>query len=374
MAHIRIATRKSPLALWQANKTRTELAARGHTAELVPLVTTGDKMQKGALAGVDLNTTAANGTLLPHHSTGKGLFVKEIQEALLQQTADVAVHSMKDLPVAHTPGLITSVVLGRASCEDVLIFSPALKEALLKRLDKASAEAIETNPEGLQILNYERLSNLLSQCDDLYAKPVGTISARRQSLLSLEMGSGLMCEILRGNVDSRLMKVARGEFSAIILARAGLDRLGLFESCNMYTLPAHIFVPAPAQGAIAIECRESDAKTREALASLACPEATLSAALERLALWLLGGDCHTAIGAHWTQDSTLNIYCHTSTSTTQTQFSLSKAEAAELENLKERERGYFSGFFQSLKKSSLALSLYSHLQDAKFETLIPQEL
>jgi hydroxymethylbilane synthase len=370
MGHFRIATRKSPLALWQAQKTHFELTNRGHTAELVPLVTTGDKLQKGALADVDLSENSQS-PMLAHHATGKGLFVKEIQEALLTSRADIAVHSMKDLPVAVTPGLVTAIVLPRAHTEDVLIFSPALKDALLKRLDKVTARLVDQSPEGLQVIPYELLNKTLSSCDEFYSKPIGTISARRQSLLWLEMGSSLMCEVLRGNVDSRLMRVARGEFSAIVLARAGLDRLQLFEACNMYCLPPEIYIPAPAQGAIAIECRETDIQTREALAPLACAAATQETALERLALWMLGGDCHTAIGAHCISPDHMNVYCHSESVTSQTSIKFGNSETSALHSLRERERGYFNGYFESLKKSPLAFSLYSQLRDAHFETLVP---
>jgi hydroxymethylbilane synthase len=364
MPHIRIATRKSPLALWQAKYASAQLEAKGHSTNLVPLVTTGDKMQKGALADVSL------GNSLAQHSTGKGLFVKEIQEALLQNEADIAVHSMKDLPVVQTPGLVTAIVFPRAAPEDVLILSPLVREALLKRCNESEKKQVQSESEGLGSLPYSRFSDLLSQCSEFYSKPVGTISARRQSLLGLEFGSSLMCEELRGNVETRLARCARGDFSAIVLAAAGLDRLGLFEPCNMYPLPKDVFTPAPAQGSVTIECRNNDLVTREVLASLACPKCTEETSLERLALWMLGGDCHTAIGAHWS-DNKLRLFCHTSSSTAQSVFQPSQSELAELADLKERERGYFSSFFESLKNTRLAISLYAHLSESGYETLTP---
>lgn len=364
MTDVRIATRRSALALWQANTVARLLGEQGYATELVPLVTSGDKLQKGALADVTITAEEA------HLRTGKGLFVKEIQEAMLGGQANLAVHSMKDLPVTQTRGLVTAALLPRAPIEDVLVLSPGLRDEVLDALDAQERARIEASVEGLHLLPYARLRGVLSGLRGMYRAPLGTTSARRQALLRREFGEDLKVEVLRGNVDTRLSRVARGEFPAIMLARAGLVRLGLYEGCNMYPLPADVFIPAPAQGVIALECPERELAVREALARVADIDSVVAAALERLALWMLGGDCHTAIGASW-QDPTLHVFCSTATEMREASFEVEPRLREDLAGLVERERGFFHGFFESLKTTNLARSLYSALRSAEFSTLIP---
>jgi porphobilinogen deaminase len=139
----------------------------------------------------------------------------------------------------------------------------------------------------------------------------------------------------------------------------------------MYALPTDVFIPAPAQGVIALECPDRDFPVREALAQISSPDTVLAAAMERLALWMLGGDCHTAIGAAW-GEGTLRVFCATSDGEMQElAFELEEKHARELAELLERERGFYHGFFESLKSTALARSLYVSLRTAEFRTLIP---
>ncbi|MCA2961602.1 MAG: hypothetical protein IOD12_15235, partial [Silvanigrellales bacterium] len=168
---VRIATRKSPLALWQANTTASLLKEQGYDTALVPLVTTGDKMQKGALSGVQISAEQA------HLQSGKGLFVKEVQESLLAGESNLAVHSMKDLPVTQTTGLVTAAVLPRAPAEDVLILSPGVRNALLSKLSAEARARVTNESDGLQTLPWETVRDFLRESSDFFQKPIGTTSA-----------------------------------------------------------------------------------------------------------------------------------------------------------------------------------------------------
>ncbi|MCA2959832.1 MAG: hypothetical protein IOD12_06230, partial [Silvanigrellales bacterium] len=179
--------------------------------------------------------------------------------------------------------------------------------------------------------------------------------------------------VLRGNVETRLARVARGEFSAILLAKAGLGRLGVYQPCDMYALPFSAFTPAPAQGIVALECPERDSAVREALALISCPDTAATAAIERLALWMLGGDCHTAIGAHW-RSPNLAVFCWSEKSTRECIVEADERHLRELSDIVERERGYYHGHFETLKSTSFARSLYITLRTAEFETLIPWQI
>lgn len=281
-----IATRKSPLALWQANTVKSILVRKGFDVELNQVTTSGDKMQRGALADVSLDDPS----LPAHLKTGKGLFVKEVQEEILAERADLAVHSMKDLPVEATSGLRVAAVLPRANPSDVIIFSPRL-------LASISAKA---KISGLPDDNLGAILGGLTDSDWSSSAPVGTTSARRQFFLGKTLSpAALPLVVLRGNVDTRLSRVANNEFSFIMLARAGIDRLGLYAPEKMLTLPPALCTPAPAQGIVAIECRDSDAELRSALSEINDPATSLAAACERTALWLTGGNCHTALAAYF---------------------------------------------------------------------------
>ena len=246
MPRLVYATRRSALALAQCRAFCAALIAKRPGLELVEeqVVTSGDRIQDRPLSEVG----------------GKGLFVKEIEEALLERRADFAVHSIKDVPGFLPPGLALVCVPKRADPRDVLV-SP--KHGTLAAL-----------PRGAR---------------------VGTSSLRR--LVSLRrVRPDLDLVPIRGNVDTRLRKVDAGEFDAIVLARAGLVRLGL-EARATEVLSPEQSLPAVGQGALGIECREGDAATRTELAAMHDPESATCVAAERGVLVALEGDCKTPIGA-----------------------------------------------------------------------------
>ena len=244
---IRIATRKSRLALWQAEHVQQRLEAQHQDIkiELVPLVTQGDREQHLALTEMG----------------GKSLFVKELQRALLEHAADIAVHSIKDLSVHPQPGLTLGAICKREDPRDVFI------STRYNSLNEMPAKSI-----------------------------IGTASPRRQSIVLSQLPH---CDVklLRGNVDTRLEKLAKGEYDAIILAAAGIKRLDKQDSIQEYLDP-EIFVPAIGQGAIGIECREDDLITQELVNALDDVTTHLCVTAERTVNRVLGGDCHTPIGAY----------------------------------------------------------------------------
>lgn len=340
---IKIATRKSQLATWQANHVKTLLEDLSEKSELYPLVTSGDKLQKGPLADVHLE----NSTGLSHMNTGKGLFVKEIQEALLAGEAQIAVHSMKDLPVEVTPGLAVACTLERAPHRDILIVSPAVKADL---------------PQDLS--DYNVVKNALKSSQLFKTGVIGTTSLRRQLLLKTNMYPHLNCQILRGNVDTRLKKVASGEFSAIVLAEAGLHRLGLYDPTCMIPLPPDVYIPAPAQGVICVEASESRLDILNILQKLNHVSSELGALLERLALWLLGGDCHTAIGAHFSGN--LKVFAGKDQQFAHTEFDFSLPYQQEM-LLITLKKITFSQKMELVTASQFARDLCLHLKQNGFE-------
>lgn len=349
-----IATRRSPLALWQANTVKRLLEGRGLEVELNLVVTSGDKMQRGALAEISLDDP----NLPAHLKTGKGLFVKEVQEEILAGRADLAVHSMKDLPVETTSGLRVAAVLPRANPADVMILSPHLVTHVKMLTGAASLSAIET----------PKILDALRGFDWKNAAPVGTTSARRQFFLRKTFsGCELPLVVLRGNVDTRLARAKANEFSFIMLARAGIDRLGLFEPDTMLTLPPAISTPAPAQGIVAIECREDDHELRGHLAALSNSEASLQAACERTTLWLTGGNCHTALAAHF-DGSRLTTWAAREEQHSELIFSLSDAEALEFKQLAVKVDHH--SLFQTMLGSAPALRLHRQLTQSGFAQLM----
>ncbi len=244
---LRIATRKSQLALWQAEHVAGLLrrAHAGLEVELVPMVTQGDRIQDRSLAAIG----------------GKGLFVKELEVALEEQRADIAVHSMKDLPGDLPAGLIIAAVLERADARDALL--------------TASAGRLDDLPRGAR---------------------VGTSSLRRQAQL-LAARPDLKIEGLRGNVDTRLRRLDGGDMDAIVLACAGLIRLGL-ESRITARLDPKMFLPAVAQGVIGIECRGADSRTLELVTVLNHQDTRIAMDAERAFAHRLGGSCQSPIAAH----------------------------------------------------------------------------
>ena len=247
MPRLVYATRRSPLALAQCRAFCAALRAETPELELVEeqVVTSGDRIQDRPLSEVG----------------GKGLFVKEIEEALLERRADFAVHSIKDVPGALPPGLALTCIPVRADARDVLV-SP--KHQTLAGL-----------PQGAR---------------------VGTSSLRRLVALK-RVRPDLDLVPVRGNVDTRLRKVDAGEYDAIVLARAGLVRLGL-EGRATEVLSPEQSLPAVGQGALGIECRAADDATRAILAAMHDPATATCVAAERGVLIALEGDCKTPIAAH----------------------------------------------------------------------------
>ena len=244
MARLRIGSRGSQLALWQANHISALLRERGHDVEIEIIKTTGDKITDVALAKV--------GT--------KGMFTKEIEEALLAGRVDLAVHSLKDLPTELAPEFEIAAITTRENPRD----------AFLSR----HFESIEDLPQKSR---------------------VGTSSLRRQAQLKA-MRPDLDVFPLRGNVDTRLRKLEEGEYDAIILASAGLRRLGLTQRIRAI-LSETVMCPAAGQGALGIEIRAGDTTVRDHLTFLDDPDARQSTTAERALLNELGGGCQVPIGA-----------------------------------------------------------------------------
>src|SRR5438477_2329116 len=241
---LRIGSRGSQLALWQANHISALLRARGHEIEIEIIHTTGDKTTDVA----------------PAHVGTTGMFTKEIEEALPAGRVDLAVHSLKDLPTELSEGFEIAAITERQDPRDAFCSRHYSK--------------IEDLPQGAR---------------------VGTSSLRRQAQLKA-IRPDLDIHPLRGNVDTRLRKLEQGEYNAIILAAAGLKRLGKTELIKQI-IPAEIMCPAAGQGALGIEIREGDSTTRELLAFLNDENARAATTCERALLNSLGGGCQVPIGA-----------------------------------------------------------------------------
>jgi len=254
-ATLKIGTRGSPLALAQAHETRDRLAAAHPdlsaegAIEIVVIKTTGDQVLDRPLSEIG----------------GKGLFTKEIEEALIDGRIDLAVHSMKDVPTWLPDGLAIACLLPREDPRDAFFAAPALGEGVRRLADL---------PPGAV---------------------VGTASLRRQALVKLARPD-LEVRSFRGNVQTRLRKLGEGEVDATMLAMAGLSRLGMAEAATA-TLEPEEMLPAVAQGAIGIEIRTDDAATAERLAALHCADTGARVAAERALLAVLDGSCRTPIAA-----------------------------------------------------------------------------
>jgi hydroxymethylbilane synthase len=243
----RIATRKSALAMWQANHVQTLLREvhAGIEIELVPIVTEGDRIADRPLSEIG----------------GKGLFLKELEYAMLNGDADMAVHSMKDVPAIMSVGLVLDVVLPRANPFD----------ALVCRQNRLLADL----PAGSRI---------------------GTSSLRRQSQL-LALRPDLVVIDLRGNVDTRLRKLDEGQYDAIILACAGLERLGLDQRINE-TLQPPDWLPAANQGTIGLQCRAEDEQTRALIEPLADEATQVVTRAERAVVQVLEATCQLPLAVY----------------------------------------------------------------------------
>lgn len=244
MSRIRIGTRGSALALWQAGHVKSRLEELGHEVSLHPITTTGDRLQDRRLEAVG----------------GKGAFLKEIEEALLAREVDLAVHSLKDVPTLLPDGLVLAAFLERADPRDALVSNGP-------RLDALRPGAT-----------------------------VGTTSLRRRALVAA-LRPGLLLADLRGNVDTRIARLREGRYDAILLAMAGLERLGRALEATE-ALDPNVFVPAPGQGAIALECRDDAGPLRAAVAPLHHEPTSRAVSAERALLAALGGGCNAPLGAH----------------------------------------------------------------------------
>jgi hydroxymethylbilane synthase len=248
---LRIGTRGSPLALVQAHTVRAQLAQTLAVAqeaiEIVVIRTSGDTIQDRPLSEVG----------------GKGLFTKEIEEALLGNRVDLAVHSAKDMPTVSQPGLTLAACLEREDPRDAFI--------------SRSARSLMDLPRGATM---------------------GTASLRRQAI-TMAIRPDLRVVALRGNVETRLRKLDSGEFDATLLAMAGLKRLGLTEHAT-HVMSVEEFLPAVAQGAIGLETREGDTRTRDILARIDHADTSIAVSCERAFLATLDGSCKTPIAGHAT--------------------------------------------------------------------------
>lgn len=244
---IRIATRKSALALWQAEyvKSRLEAAHPGLKVSLVPMVSKGDKLLDAPLAKIG----------------GKGLFVKELETALLEHEADIAVHSMKDVPMDFPEGLGLYCICEREDPRDAFVSN--------------THDSLDALPAG---------------------SVVGTSSLRRQAQL-LARRPDLKIQFLRGNVNTRLAKLDAGDYDAIILAAAGLIRLG-FEDRIRASISVEDSLPAGGQGAVGIECRTADSEIHALLAPLHHPDTALRVTAERALNKRLNGGCQVPIACY----------------------------------------------------------------------------
>ena len=247
MKKIKIATRRSPLAIWQAEYVKKELI-RNHSdieIQIVRIQTEGDRFLDAPLFDIG----------------GKGLFIKELEEALLSKNADIAVHSMKDVIVELPKGLEISVIMKREDSRDVLISN-----------------------------QYNSIAEIPDN------STVGTSSLRRQSQLK-QVNSNILFEGLRGNVETRIGKLDDGKYDAIILAAAGIIRLGLAERITEFISFSHV-LPAVGQGAIGIECRTNDETTQQLIAPLNDKYTSLCVLTERAFSRRLNGGCQLPIASH----------------------------------------------------------------------------
>src|SRR5687767_3503286 len=253
MTSLNLGTRGSQLALFQANTVAALLAARaGVACEIVVIRTSGDRLAEAPLSEVG----------------GKRLFVKEIEDALLDRRIDLAVHSSKDMPAVLPDGLAVGAVLPRADARDAVVL-----------------------PVPGPLLSLEDLVRRLGQ-----SPRVGTSSVRRTAQLT-QLFPGARFEPIRGNLDTRLRKVDGGEYDALVLAAAGLIRLGRVDRISA-TLEPGTCVPAPGQGIIAVELRDNDQQTAGLVTKINDSDAAAALTAERAVVTRLGGGCQMPIGAY----------------------------------------------------------------------------
>jgi hydroxymethylbilane synthase len=248
---LRIGTRGSALALWQARTVAGTIEQAGSRAEILVIKTGGDRLQERPLSEVG----------------GKRLFVKEIEDALLAGDIDIAVHSAKDMSAVLPEGLAIAAVLAREDPRDALVLG-----------------------EHVRVVDFHSALHHLGE-----APAIATGSVRRIAQLAAVIPQAIFAPI-RGNVDTRLGKLDRGEFEALVLAAAGLRRLGLGGRISA-AIPVDQCIPAPGQGIVAIEIRAGDSRARSAVASANDATAAVSLAAERSIVSALGGGCQLPLGA-----------------------------------------------------------------------------
>ena len=260
---IKIGSRGSDLALWQANRVKAQLESLGHAVEITIIKTQGDKIQHLSFDKLE----------------GKGFFTKELEDALLDKRVDLAVHSHKDLPTENPEGLEIAAVSDREDCADILLIRKDSLDSERKWGIKAGAI-------------------------------VGTSSARRKAQL-LHHLNNIEIKDLRGNVPTRINKLRSGDYDAIMLAAAGVKRLELDVSdLHLERLEPKEFIPAPAQGVLGLQIRTEDDGLRSILRQLNVEEVEKRIALERKILNLFGGGCQMPLGAYCeTQGDQLNVWC-----------------------------------------------------------------
>jgi hydroxymethylbilane synthase len=260
---IRIGTRGSKLALWQAEFTRSELEKIGIESELVVIKTKGDMIQHLGFDKLE----------------GKGFFTKEIEDALLRGDIDLAVHSMKDLPTEQPEGLVITAVSYRENPADWLV---------------VRKEAVDRN----QLLALKQ------------GAIVGTSAARRKAQMK-DLRPDVHLKDIRGNVPTRLEKLKGGDFDAIFLAAAGVSRIQLsLDEFELIQLHPSEFVPAPAQGVLAWQTNREDLSTRRILKQLHHPDVSAVTNVERKVLQLMDGGCQLPLGVHCYRDAAGNYHVH----------------------------------------------------------------
>jgi hydroxymethylbilane synthase len=258
-SELRLGTRGSQLALWQANTVAARIAAAGGPpCRIVVIKTSGDRLQEAPLSQVG----------------GKRLFVKEIEDALLRGEVDLAVHSSKDMPALLPEGLTIAGVLPREQPLDAVVLP------------------VRPKPSGVSraVTSIDDLVSLLGQ-----SPSIGTGSVRRIAQLT-RLFPGARFTPIRGNLDTRLRKLDEGAHDALVLAAAGLRRLGFADRIS-FALPAEACVPAPGQGIVAIEIRGDDERVRDAVGRIDDRDAAAALVAERALVDALGGGCQTPIGA-----------------------------------------------------------------------------
>ncbi|MFK7825273.1 MAG: hydroxymethylbilane synthase [Oligoflexales bacterium] len=255
---LKIASRGSKLALWQADYVKGLLAKQGIDSEVFVVKTTGDRVQDRFL----------------HEIGGKGVFVREIEQALLNKEADLAVHSLKDLPAQLPEPFIFAAILPRHQSGDTMVLHPRIESQ------------IKTDETSLTAKLFASLGTI----------SVGTGSLRRSCFLK---GANKNAKVvpIRGNVDTRLAKLKKGEWDSLILASASFERLKIAQDMRQLQLDSNWFIPSPSQGALVVECL-SEFPYQRSLEFLDCQQTRTRVSIERQILLALGGDCTLPIGVH----------------------------------------------------------------------------